>query len=143
MGDTNTSHPDRAQLDSFVHGRLEYAQQLQIERHVENCDDCREVLRSIPHDEFVEQMRSSAKRPPSDAANSGKMASVPPELVDHPRYKIIGQIGAGGMGVVYRAEHRIMERSVALKVINSKLVESEDAIERFRLEVKAAARLSH
>lgn len=143
MGDTNTSHPDRAQLDSFVHGRLEYAQQLQIERHVENCDDCREVLRSIPHDEFVEQLRSSAKRPPRDAANSGKMASVPPELVDHPRYKIVGQIGAGGMGVVYRAEHRIMERSVALKVINSKLVESEDAIERFRLEVKAAARLSH
>lgn len=47
------------------------------------------------------------------------------------------------MGVVYQAEHRLMERTVALKVIHARLLSSNLAVERFRLEVKAAAKLSH
>ncbi len=68
---------------------------------------------------------------------------VPPELADHPRYRILQLLGAGGMGVVYKAEHRLMERVVALKVINRQLTARTRAVERFRLEVKAAARLHH
>src|SRR5439155_2950945 len=66
-----------------------------------------------------------------------------PELVDHPRYRVVGVLGAGGMGVVYRAEHRLMERPVALKVIHRDLLRDPDAVERFRREVRAAARLAH
>jgi serine/threonine protein kinase len=47
------------------------------------------------------------------------------------------------MGAVYKAEHRLMERTVALKVIKKSLVEKPRAIERFSREVKAAAKLSH
>jgi tRNA A-37 threonylcarbamoyl transferase component Bud32 len=47
------------------------------------------------------------------------------------------------MGTVFKAEHRHMERLVALKVINPKLIESPAAVERFRREVKLAARLAH
>ncbi len=47
------------------------------------------------------------------------------------------------MGAVYKAEHRLMERVVALKVMNRALVASETTVDRFRREVKAAARLSH
>jgi serine/threonine protein kinase len=68
---------------------------------------------------------------------------IPPELADHPRYRILEQLGAGGMGVVYRAEHRVMERPVALKVIHHRLVSNPLAVERFHQEVKAAARLAH
>jgi serine/threonine protein kinase len=70
-------------------------------------------------------------------------AGVPPELANHPRYRVVELLGEGGMGAVYRAEHRVMKRAVAIKVINGRLLDSPSAIERFRREVEAAARLSH
>jgi serine/threonine protein kinase len=66
---------------------------------------------------------------------------LPPELANHPRYRIVRRLGAGGMGVVYQAEHRLMERAVALKVISRSLTSNPLAVERFLREVKAAARL--
>jgi serine/threonine protein kinase/WD40 repeat protein len=68
---------------------------------------------------------------------------LPPELADHPRYQVEALLGAGGMGAVYRAYHRVMGRSVALKVINHALTNKPAAVERFAREGKAAARLSH
>ena len=70
------------------------------------------------------------------------MAGLPKELNDHPRYRVVGALGAGGMGAVYRAEHRLMDRPVALKVIRGDLLGSALMVERFRGEVKAAARLA-
>jgi hypothetical protein len=82
---------------------------------------------------------------PPTGAEPGSVArpGVPRELVGHPRYKILEILGAGGMGSVFKAEHRFMERPVALKLINRKLVDKPAMVERFRREVKAAARLSH
>lgn len=68
---------------------------------------------------------------------------VPADLRDHPRYHIVERIGSGGMGTVFRAEHRLMERTVALKVISPDLAGSPDVIDRFRREVRAVAQLSH
>jgi serine/threonine protein kinase len=68
---------------------------------------------------------------------------VPASLTDHTRYRVLELIGVGGMGAVYKAEHQLMERAVALKVINPNLVDSPSTVERFRREVKAAARLAH
>jgi WD40 repeat protein len=47
------------------------------------------------------------------------------------------------MGIVFKAEHRLMERIVALKTIHKSLTQRHEAVERFRQEAKAAARLSH
>lgn len=68
---------------------------------------------------------------------------LPAALLDHPRYRIFGRCGSGGMGVVYRAEHRLMGRLVALKVIRPRLLQRSDAVDRFRREVRAASLLSH
>ena len=68
---------------------------------------------------------------------------LPAELQDHPRYRIVELIGRGGMGNVYRAEHRLMNRPVAIKLINSQLIRQPQAVERFRREVQAAAKLTH
>jgi tRNA A-37 threonylcarbamoyl transferase component Bud32 len=70
-------------------------------------------------------------------------AGVPPALAGHPRYQVLGLLGAGGMGAVYKARHRLMERTVALKVINKRLTGDSAWVERFRREVQAAARLAH
>ena len=58
-------------------------------------------------------------------------------------YVIVDRVGEGGMGRVYRALHRKMQREVALKVISPQLVKNETSIRRFNREVQAAARLSH
>jgi serine/threonine protein kinase len=69
--------------------------------------------------------------------------ALPPELVRHERYRVVRLLGVGGMGAVYEAEHRVMQRPVALKVINRAYTANAAARERFRREVRAAARLSH
>ena len=59
------------------------------------------------------------------------------------QYVVLDKLGEGGMGVVFRARHRKMDRLVAVKVLAPAAVESPEAVQRFYREVKAAAKLSH
>ena len=69
----------------------------------------------------------------------------PNRLVGHTlgHYRIIEQIGAGGMGVVYRAHDEQLERDVAVKVLPVGTLEDEAARKRFRKEALALAKLNH
>ena len=58
-------------------------------------------------------------------------------------YRLLGQIGRGGMGTVYRAEQLTMQREVAVKVLNPRKVRDPKSIESFIREAKIAASLSH
>ena len=58
-------------------------------------------------------------------------------------YRLLGQIGRGGMGTVYRAEQLTMQREVAVKVLNPRRVRDPKASEGFIREAKIAASLSH
>ena len=57
------------------------------------------------------------------------------------KYKLLGQIGKGGMSHVYLAEHVLMERRVAIKVLPKQRVKDRSYLSRFQLEARAAARL--
>jgi serine/threonine-protein kinase len=59
------------------------------------------------------------------------------------QYRILDQIGRGGMGRVFKAQHRTMKRIVALKVLAPELLKTERAIELFQHEVRATGRLVH
>jgi serine/threonine protein kinase len=59
------------------------------------------------------------------------------------RYRIVKKIGAGGMGTVYLAEHLLLHKNVALKILHPKLLENQEAISRFDREVKASSRFQH
>jgi len=58
-------------------------------------------------------------------------------------YLILDKIGAGGMGQVYKAEHRRMKRIVAIKMLPRSMMKDAAAAARFQREVEAAARLQH
>lgn len=59
------------------------------------------------------------------------------------KYKIVGKIGEGGMGVVYKGEHILINKPVAIKILYPHLSLSEEVVLRFLREAQAAANLSH
>lgn len=146
---TTQPHPTWETLRLFGLGMLPVEERESVERHIEECAACCESLAAMPNDTVLDRLRAGTtatfmpgEAPPTVSVAS-PVAGVPRELSDHPRYRVVRQLGAGGMGVVYQAEHRLMERPVALKVISHALVGNSQAVRRFQLEVKAAAKLSH
>ncbi len=59
------------------------------------------------------------------------------------KYKLLDQIGVGGMGAVYKAEMTAMGRTVALKIMARELLDNAEAVARFQREVKAVSCLNH
>ena len=59
------------------------------------------------------------------------------------RYRILGRIGEGGMGTVFRVEHTLMKKVLALKLLRAEFSNVQDAARRFEREAQSASRLSH
>jgi eukaryotic-like serine/threonine-protein kinase len=103
-----------------------------------------------------ETIAPPASRPPGSPSARGFLD--PPTRIDSqfrheapraapsspvPGYEILGVLGQGGMGIVYKARHLALDRVVALKMILRGALADHDAVERFRIEAQAVARLRH
>ncbi|MBI3409321.1 MAG: SUMF1/EgtB/PvdO family nonheme iron enzyme [Planctomycetes bacterium] len=95
-----------------------------------------------PGPETLPQVFSSNLDTPATGQEAGSMESQS-ELPQIPGYEVLGLLGRGGMGVVYKARHLALKRMVALKMIVAGEHASRDQVARFRREGEAVARLQH
>lgn len=143
-------HPTNTELAAYGLGQLDPEAAAAVEEHINRCEPCCETIAAHSTEDTFVGLLKEARDVPTQvggaehhrALDSG-LPEVPAPLVDHPRYEVFGLIGKGGMGDVYRARHRMMNRTVALKVIKREFVRKPEAVDRFRREVTAAAQLSH
>ncbi|HXY35925.1 MAG TPA: protein kinase, partial [Planctomycetaceae bacterium] len=136
--------------DSFV-GRLRQAQPQPAQPQ-----PAQPVPRAKTLVEDVPQGGARSKVSEKQSSILGKLASsqdsdsspesgsaLPPELVDHPHYEVIRELGRGGMGVVYLARNKLMDRLEVLKLLSQEMLGKPERVERFLREIQAAAKLHH
>jgi serine/threonine protein kinase len=108
-----------------------------VTRHPELADQIRELLPALAMVErelTIDRERGSyGPQPPPASLKERRLGD----------YRILREIGRGGMRVVYEAEQVSLGRKVALKVLPSQVAEDRQALERFRRDAKLAARLHH
>jgi serine/threonine protein kinase len=120
--------------ERYRHGERPSLQEY-VDRLPEMADEIREMFPALVQ---VEQVENEARDDPH--RSSPRPSARPRELGD---YRIVREVGRGGMGVVYEAEQISLGRRVALKVLPGHVVRDGKALERFHREAKAAARLHH
>lgn len=146
--------PTPETLERLLGERLGDAERTAVESHIETCPACQNRLEQLvsaggpaperqtvswdrpePDEAFLDRLRQLAPRTQPAAAETVSVQQVGP-------YQILGHLGRGGMGTVYRARHRELDKVVALKVLPADRVD-EVAVARFRNEMRAAGRLGH
>jgi hypothetical protein len=105
-----------------------------VDHYPELGDDIRELFPPLAAMEQVKEDREAVSEP---------AAGPLPPLERLGDFRILREIGRGGMGVVYEAEQVSLGRHVALKVLPQKLLADARTRQRFEREAKAAARLHH
>jgi WD40 repeat protein len=153
-----TPHPGPERLQAFRDGLLADREAADLEDHVRACAECQAALDGLPHDDLVRRCRRAAAAVnagtplPSTTPHvrdtvgrgAGQPATdAPADLVGNDRYEILAKLGAGGMGAVYKARHKLMDRIVAVKVLGGKWTERPESVDRFHREVRASASLEH
>ena len=110
-----------------------------VQRYPQHAEEIRELFPALA---MIEQLKpvSADLTGAYDGDAIQATAARPERLGD---YRILREVGRGGMGVVYEAEQVSLGRHVALKVLPGQALLNPTHLERFRREAKAAAKLHH
>lgn len=136
-------------LLDYLEGELDERDAGPLRAHLDKCDACRlaleetrELVDALERAKSVQQQALQASRTaapvPSSSGSTGWHAGK--TIGD---FDILGEIGRGGMGVVYRANQISLRRIVALKILPPSVCQTPKAITRFQKEAQAAAKLQH
>ena len=135
MSRTDCLKPE--ELAAFHLGELPPRQLEELAAHMEGCVECETAARQL--DSVSTPLLDAYRR----SAQSGQLTdslTVPQQVGE---YEILEEVGRGGMGVVFRARHRRLQRVVALKMLVGGSFALPDEVIRFRTEAEAVARLQH
>ena len=95
--------------------------------------------------EILADLAGETSQPGASTAQAGhvSLAAIGPGTQFGPRYRIESVIGEGGMGKVYKAYDKDLDRTVALKVVRPELASDPNSMQRFKQELLLASRISH
>jgi len=91
----------------------------------------------------LETARTKAGENRSNESLATTQETVGPPSGRPGRYQIVGELGRGGMGIVYKAQDTVLDRPVAYKVLPDALKDNPEALKNFLREAKSAAKLNH
>ncbi len=140
---------DRArlsQIEEIYHAALDVDIEERPEFLSDICGDDRDLRREVENLlSFAEVNSSLIDQPPADVAAEMVAKTSNSALVGKKikHYKIVSQIGIGGMGEVFKALDTKLERSVAIKFIKTEFVKDRSKLRRFAQEAKNASSLNH
>ena len=106
------------------------------EKYPQHADEIRSLLQTVDQADaglVAEKSKAESRQP----------AFGEPQLEQIAGYRIVKEIGRGGMGVVYEAEHEALGRRAALKVLPHSVSQNTQAVQRFVREGKAVAKMHH
>jgi serine/threonine protein kinase/tetratricopeptide (TPR) repeat protein len=150
---TASACPDSEVLQRLVLGQLVDAEAGSLEEHLAQCDRCAAVLQSLQPSDALTQGLQEARNVAAELPEGTLVKALMQRLrglpvTEHPGtvvgpYKLLEQIGEGGMGVVFMAEQQQpLRRKVAVKVIKPGM-DSRQVIARFEAERQALALMDH
>jgi len=158
--------PQADDLRSFHLGMLDERRELEVLDHLNACPACEDTVANLEGtaDSLVAAVRHSAESESSESDDRPALQQALAEiegLIDSPPtaasahetappvserirdYELLGTLGEGGMGTVYRARHTRLDRQVALKLLPARRLRDDAAVARFEREMKAIGRLDH
>jgi serine/threonine protein kinase len=133
--------PLHADLKAFDLGVLPVAMLERVADHLERCPRCEAAVEALDRasDPVIDSLRSFSGLPISPGPRDVAM----PLMTRVGEYEILGELGRGAMGVVYKACHARLRRVVALKMLPGGEFASDGDRGRFLAEAEAVARLQH
>jgi serine/threonine protein kinase len=161
---TDSPCPQQDELLSYMSSQLDEIQADNVSLHIDTCAICNETVSTLnpgadplvaelqqasppsfsAEPECAAALNAIADQPPASSAKKSPTTKSPFDLPKTIReYRLIEQIGRGGMGAVFKAEHVRLKRMVAVKVLLGDRLHDEFAIARFNREMEAVGKLDH